>query len=90
MQAKMAELKSGATGGSNPPTDKSGCATLPEGSNVCGNPGKRQDRLTTKTLSLMRKKVVPPLVFPKKAMLLLRQPSSPGWTTIPGERKKQS
>jgi len=42
VQAKMAELKSGVTGGSNPPTDKSGRATLPEGSNVRGNPRKRQ------------------------------------------------
>jgi len=42
LQAEMAELKSGATGGSNPPTNKSGCSTLPEGSNVRGNPQKRQ------------------------------------------------
>jgi len=42
LQAKMAELKSGATGGSNLPTDKSGHATLPEGSDVRGNPQKRQ------------------------------------------------
>ena len=41
LQAEMAELKSGATGGSNPPTDKSGRATLPEGSDVRGNPRKR-------------------------------------------------
>ena len=38
----MAELKSGATGGSNLPTDKSGRATLPEGSDVRGNPRKRK------------------------------------------------
>ena len=42
LQAEMAELKSRATGGSNPPTDKSGRATLPEGSDVRGNPRKRQ------------------------------------------------
>jgi len=42
LQAKMAELKRGATGGNNSPTDKSGCATLPEGSDVRGNPQKRQ------------------------------------------------
>ena len=42
LQAEMAELKSGATGGSNPPTDKSGRATLLEGSDVRGNPRKRQ------------------------------------------------
>jgi len=39
LQAEMGELKSGATGGSNLPTNKS---TLPEGSNVRGNPRKRQ------------------------------------------------
>jgi len=41
LQADMAELKSGATDGSNPPTDKSGHATLPDGSDVHGNPQKR-------------------------------------------------
>ena len=42
LQADMAELKSGATGGGNTPTDKSGHATLLDGSDARGNPRKRQ------------------------------------------------
>ena len=43
LQADVAELKSGATGGINPPTGSPGPATLPlNGSEVRGNPRKRQ------------------------------------------------
>jgi len=42
LQANMAKLKSGTTGGSNSPINQSGRATLPSnGSDVCGNPRKR-------------------------------------------------
>ena len=43
LQADMAEIKSGATGGNNPPTDQPGRATLPlVGSDASGNPRKRR------------------------------------------------
>ena len=51
---------------------------------------RRQTRLTMKTPSLMRKKVVPPSVFLKKAMPLSRQYLDPDWIMIPGARKRPS
>ena len=96
LQAEMAELRSGATGGNNLPTDKSGHATLPVGSDVRGNPRKRQLPGEEADLSDAENPIsdedegAPPLVFLKKAMPLSRRPLSQDWMMIPGARKRRS